>query len=95
MHTQRNSGVCMLLLRLHSKGLEPAVAGAQKDTSYLFDSPEPFLAMKSLAVGGFIPACLVEMRNLNSKAFQLKVGFNEEPIVENIFRPKSDFDQVL
>ena len=46
MHTQRNSGVCMLLLRLHSKGLEPAVAGAQKDTSYLFDSPELILAVK-------------------------------------------------
>ena len=51
--------------------------------------------LKSLTAGGFVPACLVEMRNLNSKAFQLKVGFNEEPTVEKKFRPKLDFDQVL
>ena len=48
--------------------------------------------MKSLADEGFIPACTVETRNLNSKALQHKIGFKEGPIVDFVVYEKTGFD---
>ena len=48
--------------------------------------------MRSLATDGFVPACTVETRNLDSKAFQHKVGFKEGPMVDYIFHKKPSFD---
>ena len=48
--------------------------------------------MKSLADQRFIPACIVESRNLSSAALQRRIGFKEGPTVHMLYCKKPSFD---